>query len=119
MNFSGNNPDNYIKQGEKEIREYRKKRSKLESDIIDYIVNNKINKSDIKIGNSKLRYHENKTKCSFNKTFIKKNLEEYFLEKHSNLGKEKCENLANDIYTYLENSRTFKIKLGLKRIALK
>ena len=111
--------DDYIKTQEKKLREYRKKRTELENTIVDYMFKNNINKSDIKVGDSKLRYHENKTKTNLNQNFIKNKLKEYFLEKHSNLGESKCIGIADDIYNYIENSRIYNKKIVLKRISIK
>jgi uncharacterized protein YyaL (SSP411 family) len=110
--------DKHIKDQEKILREHKKKRSALETNILNYMVKNKLSNSDIKAGTSKLRYQENKTKTGLNQKFLKSKLEEYFLEKHSNLGEEKCLNIANDIYNYIENGRIYKTKLVLKRICL-
>ena len=108
--------DNHIREQESKIKKIKKERDILSNDILNYMINNKLSSSDIRVGDSKLRYHENKSMSSLNQKYIKQKLEEYFLEKHSNMGEQKCIAIANSVYDYIISSRKYKKKIILKRI---
>ena len=110
------NLDDKIREKEHELRKLRKYKESTSTDIIDYIIKNKIYESDIKIGNSKLRYQETKTKTGLGLNVIKMKLRDYFKDKYHHLGNEKCEKFADDIFNYISNSRKTKTKIVLKRI---
>ena len=108
--------DNYIKDEEAKIRKIKKERESCGNNILDFIINNNINNTDIRVGNSKLRYHENKIMTPLSQGFIKKQIHEYFVEKHPNMNEEKVNNISKDIYNFIITSRKQKKKIVLKRI---
>ena len=99
--------DNDIKTLECALKERKKNRNILQIDILEFM--GKYNIKDMNAGNSKLLYHQSKTKKAFTEKSLKEQLTKYF-------------NNADDainIAEYLFNNREYTFKTNLKRKNLK
>ena len=108
-----------IKKFEKErnIRDLKENKSKLENYIKNFFIENNINKK-IKIGNDILKLDITQKKESLSQKFIKNALENYFIEKYPNQKKDRCIEKANEIFNSILDLRKTKEISSLKRLTL-
>lgn len=83
---------------QKEIKEIRNEKKKLESNLINVMENNNID--EFTINNGKLLYKKTKTKNPINKDYLYKVLEDYF-KKTPNID-------SNDVTQFILENRSFK-----------
>ena len=83
---------------QKEIKDLRNEKKKLESNLINIMENNNID--EFTINNGKLIYRKTKTKNPINKDYLYKILESYF-EKTPNID-------SNDVTQFILENRTIK-----------
>ena len=83
---------------QKEIKEIRNEKKKLEANLIDVMENNNID--EFTISNGKLMYKKTKTKNPINKEYLYKVLENYF--------KKNPEIDSNDVTQFILENRSIK-----------
>lgn len=108
--------DDLIKKNETHLKKLRQKKKKVSENIIKFIESKNIQNLDIQIGKSKIRYTEKTSKSGYSQQFMKENLKKYFKIKYAHFNDNKCEIIANDILTFLNQSRKETTKISLKRI---
>jgi hypothetical protein len=112
--------DNKIKEIEKRLREMRKERSDLEDRILKIMDENKLKGKTINLGHVKIAYEEKTTKESFSQGFVKKVLEEYFIENYgTKYGESMALTKANELFQYLLNHRADKTSISLVKTDIK
>jgi hypothetical protein len=104
---------------EEKLKELRKSRNKIEKDLKLTIEENNLINSSLKLGKTEIQYVLEEKPDSLNQNYIKKSLENFFIEKYSEkLGEERCIEKANEIFQYILDHREVKTKSILKRISL-
>lgn len=106
--------DNYIFEQDNKLKKIKKKREELKNQIIKYLDDNNINK--IQFNNNDLCYKENKIYSSINQEFLKKNINLYFQNNHSNIKENIKNKISEDLFNFLIKSRKQEKKITLKRI---
>ena len=107
--------DDYIKDQEKKIRKLKKERDNLSTNIIDFMINQNYKNTDIRVGDSRISCHENKSLTSLNQHFIKNKINSFFIEKHPEIIS-KNKSISTELFNYIINSRKQNKKIALKRI---
>ena len=107
-----------IKNLEKQARKLRIQKSRLESYILNTIEANNLQEKDIKIdNNTRIKHTTNTRKEPMSQKFVKNSLESYY---NDNFGHKmtpiRCQEKANEIYTFLVNNRKDKESTQLKII---
>jgi hypothetical protein len=104
---------------EEKLKDLRKSRNKLEKDLKLTIEENNLINSSLKLGKTEIQYVIEEKPDSLNQNYIKKSLENFFMEKYAEkLGEERCLEKANEIFQYILDHREKKHKSILKRIEL-
>jgi hypothetical protein len=104
---------------EEKLKDLRKSRNKLEKDLKITIEENNLINSSLKLGKTEIQYVIEEKPDSLNQNYIKKSLENFFMEKYAEkLGEERCLEKANEIFQYILDHREMKHKSILKRIEL-
>lgn len=106
--------ENTIKSENNKLKVIKKKKNALEKYILEYILNNKL-PHKIKINNEFISVKENKTKSQLNKKFLINCINNYFNQK-SEFSEKYCHDLANDIYNFIDLSRSYNSKFSLKKL---
>ena len=120
MNQFKKNVSNYIKYEKiiksenNKLKNIKKKKNTLEKHILKYILNNQL-PHKIKINSDYINVKENKTKSQLNKKFLINCIKNYFNIK-SEFNNKYCDELANDIYNFIDSSRSCNTKFSLKKI---
>ena len=107
-----------IKNLEKQARKLRIQKTRLESYILKTIEDNNLENQDIKIDDStKIKHTTITRKEPMSQKYVKNSLTDYYT---SNFGHKmtpnRCEEKANEIYTFLVNNRKEKESIQLKII---
>jgi len=112
------NLDNEIKLIEKKVKNKKKQKTLLEKYLIDTFKTNNLHNKEILVTNDQsLRFIENDKKEALSQKYIKKTLNEFFINNYShNLRKERCEEKAHELFDYLLNNRVDKKSYNLKII---
>lgn len=104
---------------EEKLKELRKSRNKLEKDLKLTIEENNLMNSSLKLGKTEIQYVIEEKPDSLNQNYIKKALDNFFIEKYAEkLGEERCLEKANEIFQYILDHREMKQKSILKRIEI-
>jgi hypothetical protein len=118
--------DQTIKEKEISIKEFKTKmniqkmkenKSKLAEFIKKFFIENNIN-YNIKIGSDILKLDILEKKESLSQKFIKKALENYFIENYPNKKKQDCVKKANEIFESILKGRKIKEISSLKRLSI-
>jgi len=107
-----------IKNLEKEARKLRVQKNRLETYILNTIEANNLKEKDIKIdSNTRIKHTTITRKEPMSQKYVKSSLEEYYI---SNFGHRmtsiRCQEKADEIYTFLINNRKDKTSSQLKII---
>jgi hypothetical protein len=106
--------ENQIKNENNRLNIIKNKKKILEKYILEFILTNNL-PHKIKINNQFITIKENKIKSQLNKKFLINSLNNYFNE-NTNHNNTYCNQIANDIYTYIDNSRLYNTKFSLKKL---
>ena len=96
--------DNGIKEMQKKMKEYRKKKKELTQSLVEVMKNNEIDCFDIQDG--QLQYTRTKTKAPLSKKHLLNSLMKYF---------ENNKEVVEKLGTYILDSREEKIRENIKR----
>ena len=108
--------DDFIKNEESKLKKYKTQKSKLQDKIVKYIQHNNLQEYNIQTRISNFEYIESNRASGFTQKHIKDSLKSYFLHHQSQLGEDKCKQIAEDIFKYISSSRKTNKKITLKRI---
>lgn len=108
--------DEKIKNIEKEARKLRQQKVRLENYIKNTIEANNLQDKEIKVdSNTKIKYISEEKREAMSQKYIKSSLEEYFIKNFgTKLSSNRCQEKADEIYSFLLNNRKMKSSNHIK-----